>query len=257
MLLANHRPLVVAEQFGTLAAFHPGRIDLGIGPAVGTVSPAAVLALRGESGPVAAGLFAERTEELLRLMNPEPGAVVTVTPRPDAWPPVWVLGRDEDEAALAGRLGLPFVFGYHFSPHTVDRALRAYRDAFRPSEQLARPYVVLDVMVLLADTEERALHLAGPLEVAALQMRDGYVGPYLRPEDVARTGYSTEQRAEVRGQFATQVVGGPAAGRRKLAELLERTGADELMAITIVTDHAARVRSYELLAGICAELRTG
>ncbi|MER5386796.1 LLM class flavin-dependent oxidoreductase [Streptomyces sp. NPDC002688] len=257
VLLAHQSPLTVAEQFCTLAAFHPDRVDLGVSPALGTMNPDVQIALRGEPGPFAADAFAGRTEELLRLLDPaDTGGAVTVTPRPDSRPPVWLVGRDETDGALAGRLGLPFVFGYHFSPHAVDGALKAYRNAFRPSARWPEPYVVLDVMVLLAESEERARYLAGPLEVAALQMSEGRLGPYLRPEAVATAGYTEQQRAHVRAQFESQVVGDPAAARRTLTALLERTGADELMAITIVTDHSARLRSYELLAEVAADLRT-
>ncbi|MFF4116806.1 MsnO8 family LLM class oxidoreductase [Streptomyces sp. NPDC001714] len=260
VLLAHQRPLLVAEQYCTLAAFHPDRIDLGVSPATGSLNPAVQIALRGGAGPCTAEDFAARTEELLRLLDPatDTAGGVLVTPSPDSGPPVWMVGRDETDAVLAGRCGLPFVFGYHFSPHTVDAALKAYRSAFRPSERWPKPYVVLDVLVLLAETGERARYLAGPLEVAALQMREGRLGPYLRPEEAeaVAAGCPAGQRAEVRAQFDSQVVGDPVAARRALATLLERTGADEIMAITIVTDHAARLRSYELLAEVAADLRT-
>jgi luciferase family oxidoreductase group 1 len=242
--LANHRPLVVAEQFGTVAALYPGRVDLGLSPGPGTYDPQVAALVRAGAEPVP---FEQGVRELLGHLS---GEGAPVTPEPRTWPPVWILGSTADAADLAGRLGLPFVFGYHFSSHTVDAAVAAYRNAFRPSARLARPYLMLDVLVVLADTDEEAEWHASSLVAWGLEMSEGRFGQYLPPAQALAVGYPRDAWARAREQFAAQVVGGPKTAREKLAALVDRAAPDELMALTIVTDHAARTRSYELLADI-------
>jgi luciferase family oxidoreductase group 1 len=242
VMLPNHQPLVVAEQFGTLAALHPGRIDLGIGRAPGA-DPLAALALRRNA---AGADFADLLSEVLAYMAG--GTAVAAYPVPDEWPPVWVLGSSVNGARVAAQFGLPFAFAHQLAAPNTIPALRAYREAFQPSRQLDRPYAMAAAVVLVADSDERARWLGTTLEIAHLDLMRGELHWYVSPEEAEQTAYSTAERRLARDWYATQFVGGPATVRAKLETFVADTGIDELMALTIVHDHAATIRSFELLA---------
>jgi luciferase family oxidoreductase group 1 len=257
LMLPNHSPLVVAEQFGMLEALHPGRIDLGIGRAPGTDQLTA-LALRRSVDALAAEDFPEQFEELMGYFSgvmPEghPFRRITAVPAQGYRPAVWLLGSSDFSARMAGLLGLPFSFAHHFAGGNTEPAVAVYRSAFRPSDDLAEPYVMLGVAVVCAETEERAQWLAGPSRLAFLRLRSGRPGPYPRPEEAADYRFTPSERDLVKGWTSTQVVGTPSTVRARLEELVARTGANELMVTTMVHGHADRLESYRLLAG-AAEL---
>ncbi len=248
VMLPNHQPLVVAEQFGTLAALHPGRIDLGLGRAPGGDPLTAQALRRGRDGVD----FPEQVQEILGYAtgaNP-----ITANPVPDEWPPVWILGSGGGGPTLAGELGLPFASAHHFSPQNTVPGLELYRRRFRPSQWLQEPYAIIAAVVVVAETDAQAERLAASLEIAHLKMLRGKLGPYVSPQEADLEPYTPAERQLARDSFAPQFIGGPQTVRRGLTELVRASGADEVMALTIVHDHAARVRSYELLAEVAASV---
>ncbi len=245
VMLPNHQPLVVAEQFGTLDALHPGRIDLGIGRAPGT-DPRTAAALRRGTDPLGAEDFPRQLAELAAYFRGE--GPVTAVPAHGQRPALWLLGSSGYSAQLAGLLGLPFAFAHHFAGGNTVAALARYREAFRPSPVLERPYAVVCASVLVAADDDEARRLAAPAALQFLRLRQGEPGPLPTPEEAAAHRYSAQERAFVEDRLAGQVIGGPDAVRAGVAELVERTGADELMVVTSTHDSADRVRSYELLA---------
>jgi len=258
VMLPNHSPLVVAEQFGMLEALHPGRVDLGLGRAPGTDQLTA-LALRRSRERIAVDDFDSQLAELLGYFNgdiPEehPFSRITATPGVGYQPAIWLLGSSDYSADLAGRLGLPFSFAHHFAGGNTDAAVAVYRDAFRPSDVLAEPYVMLGVNVICADTNERAQWLAGPGRLAMIRLRTGRPGRYPTPEEAAEYQLTPSEREVARGLGRSNVVGDVATVRKGLTDLAERTGADELMLTTMVHGHADRIESYRLVAEEVAEL---
>ncbi len=245
VMLPNHQPLVVAEQFGTLDALHPGRIDLGIGRAPGT-DPRTAAALRRGTDPLGAEDFPRQLAELAAYFRGE--GPVTAVPAHGQRPALWLLGSSGYSAQLAGLLGLPFAFAHHFAGGNTVAALARYREAFRPSPVLERPYAVVCASVLVAADDDEARRLAAPAALQFLRLRQGEPGPLPTPGEAAAHPYSPQERAFVEDRLAGQVIGGPDAVRAGVAELVERTGADELMVVTSTHDSADRVRSYELLA---------
>jgi luciferase family oxidoreductase group 1 len=249
VMLPNHAPLVVAEQFGTLEALHPGRIDLGIGRAPGTDRQTArALRRRADLG---ADHF---PEDLVEMMGYFSGAAVhpRAVPGLGYQPQIWLLGSSVFSAKLAGLLGLPFSFAHHFSPQYTDPALAQYRAAFRPSAVLAKPYAMVAVAVVCAATQEEARWQAGPSALSMLQIRTNRLGPLPTPETAAAYRYTEGERALVDSVTGTHVVGDPDTVRRELVELATRTAADELMVTTRVHGYADRLRSFELLADVWA-----
>lgn len=246
VMLPNHAPLVVAEQFGTLEALHPGRIDLGIGRAPGTDQRTA-LALRRTMAGLSAEDFPQELADLIRYFQGDSGPVTAVPGRGDE-PAIWLLGSSGFSAQLAGLLGLPFSFAHHFSAVNTVPALELYRRSFRPSRWLSKPYAKIAVNVVCADTNERARWLAGPAALAFLKLRSGTPEPLTTPEEAAAYPYSDLERAFVEDRWADQAVGSPDTVRRRLTELLDRTQADELMLTTMVYDLGDRIRSFELVA---------
>lgn len=243
VILPNHPPLVVAEQFGTLEALFPGRIDLGLGRAT-QMDPVTAAALRRGEGD-----FADQLAELIAYF--EGKTPVRAVPAVGYQPPMWLLGTGHYSAELAGRLGLPFAFGHHFRPDLTTDALSAYRENFRPSDVLAQPYAMVAAAVIVADDDTRAEWIYGPSSVNMLSARRGQLMDTLpTTEQAASFDHTEEERATVRAALDAQFVGGPATVEGKLQRLLEDTAADELMAVTITHDHADRLRSYELLAGL-------
>ena len=250
VMLPNHAPLVVAEQFGTLEALHPGRIDLGLGRAPGT-DQATARALR-RSQDLGADTFPDDVVELIHYLAPSdrPATHPAAVPGRGYLPEMWLLGSSGFSAQLAGMLGLPFSFAYHFAPAMVDAAMKLYRDHFTPSFLLAEPHAMVAVSVLCAPTEEEARWLAGPSALATVQLRTGRLGPLATPEEAAAYRFSEAEAALVRETTATHLIGDPATVAQGLAELQERTGADELMLSTRAHAYDARVQSLRLVAEV-------
>ncbi len=254
VMLPNHAPLVVAEQFGTLEALFPGRIDLGLGRAPGT-DQATARALRRSEDALSADDFPEQLAELIGFFKgtwPEghPYAQISAVPGLGNGPPIWLLGSSGYSAQVAAALGMPFAFAHHFSAENTLPALALYRKNFRPSAILARPYAMIAVQVICAETDKKAQYLAGPIALSFLRLREGRPGQLPTPEEAAAFPYSPGQRAAIAQRQADQAVGSPPSVKKRLAELLEATKADELMVTTLVHAHADRVKSYDLLHGL-------
>jgi luciferase family oxidoreductase group 1 len=253
VMLPNHSPLVVAEQFGTLEALHPGRIDLGIGRAPGT-DPLTARALR-RHGALSADDFPQQLQELLgyfdgTLPDDHPFAPITATPGLGHKPEIWLLGSSDFSAIAAGLLGLPFSFAHHFSAGNTDAAVAAYREHFRPSAILDEPHLMLGVSVICADDDERAEWLAGPSRLSFVRLRSGRPGRFPTPEEAAERSFTPMEKELLRSWVSGSIVGGPATVERRLAELAGRTGADELIVTTMVHGHEDRLTSYRLLADL-------
>ncbi len=251
VMLPNHSPLAISEQFGMLEAFHPGRIDLGIGRAPGT-DPLTAAALRGTAA-LSTDDFPRDLVALLGFFDgafpPEhPYARIHATPAQGNAPAVWLLGSSDYSAQLAGYLGLPFAFAHHFSAENTLPALAAYRATFRPSSHLQRPYALVAAAVVCADSDERARWLALPGALSFLRLRSGRPGLLPTPEEAAAYPYTPEERAFIERRQAHQIIGGPVTVRDGLRRLLDETRADELMLATVVHNQADRIRSYELVA---------
>jgi luciferase family oxidoreductase group 1 len=245
----------VAEQFGMLEALHPGRIDLGIGRAPGTDQLTAA-ALR-RTPEISADGFPQDLGELIAFFHgtfPDhhPYSRITAMPARDNVPALWLLGSSGYSAQVAGMLGLPFSFAHHFSAVNTLPALALYRQHFKPSAYLDEPYAMVAVQVVCAPTDEDAIRLAAPSALSFLRLRQGHPGQLPTPDDAARYPYNPLEREMIRQRQADQVIGSPETVHRGLQELQERTQADELMLTTVVYDHADRVRSYELVAGVSA-----
>jgi luciferase family oxidoreductase group 1 len=252
VMLPNHAPLVIAEQFGMLEALHPGRVDLGIGRAPGT-DPRTASALRRGIGGLREPDLPALLGELYGFFNgsfpaDHPYRGITAVPALGYQPAIWLLGSSDYSARLAGALGLPFSFAHHFSAGSTGPALDAYRAAFRPSDVLAEPYVLLGVAVTCAETAERARWLAKPGDLAFLRLRSGRPGPFPTPEEAADFHPTPAEKEAIRQWSASRIVGDPAGVRAELATLVERTGADELLVTTTAHSPDDRRRSYQLLA---------
>jgi luciferase family oxidoreductase group 1 len=248
VMLPNHPPLVVAEQFGMLTALYPDRIDLGLGRAPGT-DPRTAQALRRSTEPLSADDFPEQLVELLGYFNPAQGQVQAV-PAAGNQPPVWLLGSSGYSAQLAGMLGLPFAFAHHFSARNTLPAVELYRRSFRPSDMLEKPFVLIAAAVVAAEDDERAEWLSGSMGLSFVKLRQGRPGLLPTPEEAATYPYTDFDKAVLADRQSSQIVGGPDTVRKGVEELVAATGADELMVTTMVHDPAARLRSYELLAGL-------
>ena len=247
IMLPNHAPLVIAEQFGTLDALYPGRIDLGLGRAPGT-DQATAHALRRTlvGGPDS---FPDDVEELLAYLRPpEAGQRVRAVPGGGADIEVWILGSSLFGAELAGVLGLPFAFASHFAPALLMEAVATYRRSFRPSERLVRPHLMLGVNVVAADTDEEAALLLTSLEQAFVNLRSGNPTRLPPPLPGFAERLTEPQAALLHGILACAAVGSPDTVRGRLERLIARTQADELILTSQIYDHAARLRSFELAA---------
>jgi luciferase family oxidoreductase group 1 len=254
VMLPNHAPLVIAEQFGMLEALHPGRIDLGIGRAPGT-DPRTAAALRRGIGGLHEPDLPNLLGELLAFFNgtfPEdhPYRGITAVPGHGYQPAIWLLGSSDYSARLAGLLGLPFSFAHHFAAGNTDAAVAIYRDSFRPSVVLDEPYLMLGTAVLCADSTERARWLAKPSDLSFLRLRAGRPGRFPTPQEAEAFHPTPAEKEAIRGWSASRIVGDPAGVLDQLTALVQRTGADEVMVTTMAHDPADRIHSYELLADL-------
>ncbi|WP_151772618.1 LLM class flavin-dependent oxidoreductase [Streptomyces abyssomicinicus] len=257
VLLPNHAPLVVAEQFGVLESLYPGRVDIGIGRASGADASAAER-LRGY-GAAAGDDFSSRLAELEGYFGPgREKAAVRAVPTPEGRPPFWLVGSSPQSAAFAGARGLPYVYAHQIRPGAGAASLEAYRAAFRPSVQLDRPYAAIAATVVAAEDDERAEYLGRAFVLGQIVMRTSDWFTLLpTAEEAARHRYGPAEETFVRERLDPQLVGGPDTVRRRLAALVEETGADEVMALSMISGHSERVRSYELLKGALEDLRSG
>jgi luciferase family oxidoreductase group 1 len=247
VMLPNHASLVVAEQFGTLEAMHPGRIDLGIGRAPGTDPVTAAALRRVDVDRLGVDDFPEQLRDLLAYFDGSHPRIVAVPGR-GYRPALWMLGSSDYSAQVAGVLGLPFSFAHHFAAANTLSAVEAYRSSFRPSAELPEPYVMLGVPVIGADTDERAQWLAGPSRLSFVRLRQGRPSPLPTPEAAAEYVFTPMEREIARSWMSPLVAGSPSTVAAGLEELVARTRADELMVTTMVHGHADRLRSYELVA---------
>ena len=246
IMLPNHSPLVIAEQFGTLAELYPGRIDLGLGRAPGT-DPATVRALRRD--PMAAERFPQDVQELQALLGPVlPGQQVQASPGAGTEVPLWILGSSLFGASLAAALGLPYAFASHFAPDALHQALAVYRQNFHPSPQQAEPYTMMGVNVVAADTDAQARRLFTTMQQSFTNIQRGVRDAYPEPVDDIDSYWTPQEKIRVEHMLRYSVVGGPETVRKGLAEIVADTGVDELIVVTVTHDHAARLRSYEILA---------
>ena len=249
VMLPNHAPLVIAEQFGTLAALYPGRIDLGLGRAPGTDTPTA-RALRR----TLVGDESRFPQDVLELMSyfaaAQPGQQVQAVPGAGLNVPLWILGSSTYGAQLAAHLGLPFAFASHFAPAMMDQALAIYRASFRPSGQLDTPYAMLGLSVFAAPTDEEARLLASSQQQAFVNLRLGTPGPLPPPQEGFLDSLPPQARAMLDSALSCAVVGGPDTVRAGLDAFVARTGADELMITCSTFDPEARLRSFAIAAEV-------
>jgi len=252
VMLPNHAPLLIAEQFGTLAALFPGRVDLGVGRAPGTDQAAAQALRRTLIG--GEDRFPRDVAELMAwLDDAEPGQRVRAVPGAGTKVPVWILGSSLFGAELAAMLGLPFAFASHFAPQALQAATRLYRDRFRPSAQRAAPYLMLGFNVIAADTDDEARHLSTSLQQAFLNLRRG--APAQLPPPVAHVPMSAPEAALLEGLLRCATIGSLETVTRGLADFIAATAPDELIVTAQIYDHDARVRSFELAAAARDALR--
>jgi luciferase family oxidoreductase group 1 len=250
VMLPNHAPLVVAEQFGTLASLHPGRIDLGVGRAPGTDQRTA-LALRRTPEGLNAENFPSEFADVVRMLAGDPAQLAAV-PTPGQLPEIWLLGSSGFSARLAGQLGLPFSFAHHFSAANTEPALALYRSTFRPSQWLDEPYAMVAVNAICADTDERAERLAKPGQLSFLRLRQGRPIALPSVEEAAAYEFTGIEQEFVDQRRIGQALGSPETVQAQLEQLLARTNADELMLTNQVYDIKDRLRSYELIAQLAS-----
>jgi luciferase family oxidoreductase group 1 len=251
IMLPNHAPLVIAEQFGTLEALYPGRIDLGLGRAPGT-DQLTSRALRRDH--TSADTFPQDVLELQAYFEPlQPGQRVQAVPGAGLRVPLWILGSSLFGAQLAGMLGLPFAFASHFAPDALMQALQVYRSTFQPSRQLERPHAMVGVNVIAADTDEEARYLFTSLQQRFTDMVRGTRGLLKPPIPSIESYWSAQEKVQASRMLACSFVGSPETVRGALAHFAQETGADELIVASAIYDHAARLRSYELLASAFAQ----
>jgi luciferase family oxidoreductase group 1 len=258
VMLPNHAPLVVAEQFGTLEALYPGRVDLGLGRAPGT-DGATARALRRTAVAETDDDFPRQVLELQAFFAGEfppghPYQRIAAVPGNGVGPPLWLLGSSGFSAALAGRLGLPFGFAHHFSPENTLPALELYRRNFQPSKVLDRPYALLTVGVICADDDEGAVRLSLPGALSFLRLRTGRPTKIPTVAEALAHPWTEPERAFAAHRRQDQAIGSPATVRSRLADLLARTQADELMISGLVHDPADRIRTLERVRDMLGEL---
>ena len=247
VMLPNHAPLVIAEQFGTLAALYPGRIDLGLGRAPGTDMHTAQALRRTLVG--GEDRFPQDVIELLHYLQPAaPGQAVRAVPGAGADIDVWILGSSTFGAQLAAVLGLPYAFASHFAPAEMMRAAALYRAQFQPSERLAKPYLLFGLNVVAAETDAEAKRLSSSLKQAFVALRSGHPGPFPPTVDDMDDRLDAASRAMLDHALAEAIVGSPATVSARLADFVRRTGADEIMIASSIFDHGARLASFDIVA---------
>ncbi|MFO1056943.1 MAG: LLM class flavin-dependent oxidoreductase [Dongiaceae bacterium] len=255
IMLPNHSPLVIAEQFGTLESLFPGRIDLGLGRAPGT-DQRTLLALRRD--PDAAERFPQDVLELQALLGPvQPGQAIQAVPGAGTGVPLWILGSSLFGAQLAAMLGLPYAFASHFAPEALQQALRIYRERFQPSAQLDRPWAMVGINVMAADSDAAAQRLFTSAQQAFTRMLRGTRGRLPEPIDDIESFWTPVEKAQVSRMLSCSFVGAGDTVRRGLERFVAETAADELMVAGAIWDHADRLRSYEILAQLGAGLAAG
>jgi luciferase family oxidoreductase group 1 len=246
IMLPNHAPLIVAEQFGTLETLYPGRIDLGLGRAPGTDAHTTAALRRDMKGSV--DEFPANVLELQNYFTDQQPGRVSAVPGKGLNLPIWILGSSHFGAQLAGMLGLPFAFASHFAPALLQSALKVYRDHFTPSASLREPYVMAGINVICADTDEAAEYLASSLYAFFGNVVRGTSFPLNEPVPDISAVLNEAEMAVVQQMLQYSFVGSMATVKEKVNQFIADTGVDELMVVTNVYDHAARLRSYELLA---------
>jgi luciferase family oxidoreductase group 1 len=252
-MLPNHAPLVIAEQFGTLNALYPGRIDLGLGRAPGTDMGTARALRRNMDAGVDS--FPQDVVELIDYFGPaEPGQRLRAVPGEGQNVPVWILGSSTYGAQLAAILGLPYAFASHFAPAELEHAIDIYRSRFQPSEHLDKPYLMLGLNVFAAATDAEAKLLFTSLQQAFVNLRTGRPGKLPPPVENYDTQLDTAAKVMLEHALSCAIIGSPETVRSGLDAFIRRTGADELMVTAQIHDHAARVRSFEILSEVHREL---
>jgi len=244
IMLPNHAPLVIAEQFGTLESLYPGRVDLGLGRAPGTDQAAAYAMRRNLSSD--ADRFPQDVVELMRYFRGENGRVRAV-PGEGLDIPVWILGSSLFGAQLAAMLGLPYAFASHFAPQMMMEAIQVYRERFEPSDQLDKPHVMLGFNAIVADSDEEAALLATSVQQAFVSLRTGHPIKLPPPKRGYADDLPMEARAILRSVLSASAIGSPETARKQMQEFVDRTTPDELIVTAQVYDHQARLRSYQLL----------
>jgi luciferase family oxidoreductase group 1 len=248
VMLPNHSPLAIAEQFGTLAALFPGRIDLGLGRAPGTDGHTARALRRGNS----VDDFPQDVLELQAYLGPvQAGQVVRAIPGCDSQVPIWLLGSSLFSAQLAAQLGLPFAFASHFAPADLVQAMHICRALFKPSAQLARPYAIACINVIAADTDAEARRLLTSLQLAFLALRRGMPRQLPPPVDDIDCHCTPAEKAMIDQALARSIAGSKETVRRGIEAFIAEIQPDELMIAANIYDHAARLRSFEIAAGVC------
>jgi luciferase family oxidoreductase group 1 len=254
VMLPNHAPLKVAESFRLLEALYSGRIDLGIGRAPGT-DPVTAQALRRSKDALHAENFPQELANLVAFSNDgfppgHPLKSVRAYPNDVPLPPIWLLGSSGFSSELAAELGMGFAFAHHINGAAAVPAMRWYREAFKPSAEFPQPHAILAASVICADTDAQAEDLALSVGFAFLSLQTGRSGPLLSPDEVKAQPLSPVERAHLQAILTRHIVGSPETVGARLAELIAETEADELMVLTMVHDHAARLHSYDLLADL-------
>ena len=251
IMLPNHSPLVIAEQFGTLESLYPHRIDLGLGRAPGT-DRQTMAALRID--PRASDNFPQDVVELQALLGPlQDGQTIQAVPGTNTKVPLWILGSSLFGAQLAAMLGLPYAFASHFAPDLLIEALEIYRARFKPSEQLKKPYAMAGVNIIAAETDAKAQYLFTSLQQRFADMARGARGLLKKPIDDIEDYWSGSEKIQAQRMLACSFVGSPMTLRQQLQAFIAKTGVDELMVATAIYDHQARMRSYALLADLLGE----
>jgi len=252
IMLPNHAPLVIAEQFGTLESLFPGRIDLGLGRAPGTDQLTARALRRTLVGDV--DRFPQDVVELMAYFAPvQPEQRIRAVPGAGLPVPIWILGSSTYGAQLAAALGLPYAFASHFAPAELQQAIAIYRERFEPSEQLQKPYVMLGLNVVAAPTDEEARFLFTSIQQAFLNLRTGRPSPLPPPVHDIAERFAAVGMSPSMGALASAVVGSPETVRRGLAEFVAAHRPDEVIVTAQIYDHAARIRSFEILAEVAGQ----
>jgi luciferase family oxidoreductase group 1 len=245
-MLPNHAPIIVAEQFGTLATLFPGRIDLGLGRAPGTDQLTVRALRRSLNDP---DDFPQDVLELQAYFAPvKPGQRIQAVPAAGTEVPLWILGSSTYGAQVAAEFGLPYAFASHFAPDQLTRALAIYRDRFKPSAQLERPHAMIGVNIIAADTDQCARHLATSQQMSFANLLRGTRGLSQPPIDDIDSYWSPAEKAQAESMLARSIIGSLATVRAGLTALLEETGADELMIVSDIYTHQERLRSFQLIA---------